>query len=60
MNIGIHYPQFTERCITLGETLGVYRDWKVAKGCTSAYSPNRIAAGIKKKSVLSQEQGCPA
>ena len=43
--IGIRYPQFTERCITLGETLGVYRDLKVSKGCTSAYAPNWIAAG---------------
>jgi len=47
--IGIRYPQFTERCITLGETLGVYRDLKVSKGCTSAYAPNWIAAGIKKR-----------
>ena len=47
--IGIHYPQFTERCITLAETLGVYRDLKVSKGCTSAYAPNWIAAGIKKR-----------
>lgn len=44
--IGIRYPQFTERCITLGETLGVYRDLKVSKGCTSAYAPNWIAKGI--------------
>lgn len=47
--IGISYPQFTERCIALGEKLGVYKDMKVAKGCTSAYAPNWIAAGIKKK-----------
>ncbi|AFL99997.1 MULTISPECIES: DNA alkylation repair protein [Desulfitobacterium] len=47
--IGIGYPQFTERCIALGETLGVYRDLKVAKGCTSAYAPNWIAAGVKKR-----------
>jgi len=46
--IGIRHPQFTERCITLGEILGVYRDLKVPKGCTSAYAPNWIAAGIKK------------
>ncbi|SHO51377.1 DNA alkylation repair protein [Anaerocolumna xylanovorans] len=47
--VGICYPQFTERCITLGETLGVYRDLKVPKGCTSAYAPNWIAAVIKKR-----------
>lgn len=47
--IGISYPQFTERCINLGETLGVYRDLKVPKGCTSAYAPNWIEAVIKKR-----------
>ena len=47
--IGICYPQFTERCIALGEALGVYRDLKVPKGCTSAYAPNWINAVIKKK-----------
>lgn len=47
--IGISYPEFTERCINLGETLGVYKDLKVAKGCTSAYAPNWIAAGIAKR-----------
>lgn len=47
--IGINYPQFTERCIALGEALGVYRDLKVSKGCTSAYAPNWIAAGIRKR-----------
>lgn len=47
--IGISYPQFTERCITLGETLGVYQDLKVSKGCTSAYAPSWIAVGIRKR-----------
>lgn len=47
--IGITYPQFTEICISIGETLGVYKDLKVAKGCTSAYAPNWIAAGIAKR-----------
>ena len=47
--IGYTYPHFTQRCIALGETLGVYRDLKVSKGCTSAYAPNWIAAILKKK-----------
>ena len=47
--IGIRYPEFTQRCVALGETLGVYRDLKVSKGCTSAYAPNWIAAGIRKR-----------
>lgn len=47
--IGISYPEFTERCINLGETLGVYKDLKVAKGCTSAYAPNWINAVVAKQ-----------
>ncbi|WP_300382803.1 DNA alkylation repair protein [Clostridium sp.] len=47
--IGIEYPEFTEGCITLGETLGVYKDLKVAKGCTSAYAPSWIPVGVAKR-----------
>ncbi|WP_099469437.1 DNA alkylation repair protein [Konateibacter massiliensis] len=47
--IGIRNPKFTERCISLGEELGVYRELKVSKGCTSAYAPNWITAVIKKR-----------
>lgn len=47
--IGIDYPEFKDRCITLGETLGVYKDLKVSKGCTSAYAPNWINAVTAKR-----------
>lgn len=47
--IGIHYPEFTQRCIRLGEDLGVYREMKVSKGCTSAYAPEWIAAGMRNR-----------
>jgi 3-methyladenine DNA glycosylase AlkD len=47
--IGIDYSQFTDKCIIIGETLGVYKDLKVAKGCTSAYAPNWIAAVTAKR-----------
>lgn len=46
--IGIGYPEFTDRCINIGETLGVCRDWKVVNGCISAYAQNWIVAGIAK------------
>lgn len=46
--IGINYPAFTNRCIDLGETLGVYKDLKVPKGCTSAYAPIWISTVVKK------------
>jgi 3-methyladenine DNA glycosylase AlkD len=45
--IGIRYEAFTERCVAIGERLGVYKDQKVPKGCTSAYAPDWIAAGIR-------------
>lgn len=47
--IGICYPGYTEECMLLGERLGVYRDMKVPKGCTSAYAPNWITAVVNKK-----------
>ena len=37
--IGIHFPQHRERAIAIGETLGVYRDYPVSKGCTSPFAP---------------------
>ncbi|HEY8444950.1 MAG TPA: hypothetical protein VIK94_02350 [Bacilli bacterium] len=37
--IGIAYDEYTSSCIAIGEALGVYRDLKVAKGCTSSYAP---------------------
>ncbi len=47
--IGIHNDAWTERCLALGERLGVYRDLKVPKGCTSAYAPEWIRVGRAKK-----------
>lgn len=44
--IGIRLPDYTARCLALGEQLGAYADMKVAKGCTSAYAPAWIPAGI--------------
>jgi 3-methyladenine DNA glycosylase AlkD len=37
--IGIHVPKLRRRAIPIGETLGVYRDYPVAKGCTSPFAP---------------------
>lgn len=43
----IRYEAFTDRCVEIGERLSVYKDQKVPKGCTSAYAPEWIAAGIR-------------
>jgi 3-methyladenine DNA glycosylase AlkD len=37
--IGIHFPQHRKRAIEIGETLGIYRDYPVSKGCTSPFAP---------------------
>ncbi len=37
--IGIHFSKLRRRAITTGETLGIYRDYPVSKGCTSPFAP---------------------
>lgn len=46
--IGIHYDEYTDECMQLGETLGLYKDLKVSKGCSSPYAPNWITVLRKK------------
>lgn len=46
--IGIRHDRYTNRCIAIGEKLGVYRDMKVSKGCTSAFAPIWISVVRKK------------
>ena len=37
--IGIHFPKHRKLAIAIGETLGIYRDYPVSKGCTSPFAP---------------------
>ncbi len=37
--IGIHFPEHRKRALTIGERLGIYRDYPVSKGCTSPFAP---------------------
>jgi 3-methyladenine DNA glycosylase AlkD len=37
--IGIHFAKHRKRAISIGETLGIYRDYPVSKGCTSPFAP---------------------
>lgn len=37
--IGIHFSKLRKRAIATGETLGIYRDYPVSKGCTSPFAP---------------------
>jgi len=37
--IGIHFPEHRKRALAIGESLGIYRDYPVSKGCTSPFAP---------------------
>ena len=37
--IGIHFPKLRKRAVAIGEKLGIYRDYRVSKGCTSPFAP---------------------
>ena len=47
--IGIHFPQLRQRALAIGETLGIYRDFPVSKGCTSPFAPIWITAMVSRK-----------
>ena len=38
-NIGIRFPEYRKRALSIGEKLGIYRDYPVSKGCTSPFAP---------------------
>lgn len=37
--VGINFPEHRARAISIGEKLGIYRDYPVSKGCTSPFAP---------------------
>ncbi len=39
VEIGIHFSEHRERAISIGEKLGIFRDYPVSKGCTSPFAP---------------------
>jgi 3-methyladenine DNA glycosylase AlkD len=49
--IGIHHPKYRERAISIGEKLGVYRDYPVSKGCTSPFAPIWIKEIVSRKEI---------
>lgn len=49
VELAVHFPDYTERCIRLGERLGRWDDRPVPKGCTSSYAPEWIAAVLRRK-----------
>ncbi|MCK7554062.1 DNA alkylation repair protein [Chitinophaga sedimenti] len=49
--IGIYDKQYRNRCITLGEKTGLYKDDKVSKGCTPNYLPAFIKIESSKRNL---------
>jgi 3-methyladenine DNA glycosylase AlkD len=47
--IGIHFPKLRKRALVIGETLGIYRDYPVSKGCTSPFAPIWINAMVSRQ-----------
>ncbi|QQS48491.1 MAG: DNA alkylation repair protein [Acidobacteriota bacterium] len=47
--IGIHFPSHRKRAIAIGETLGIYRDYPVSKGCTSPFAPIWINEMVRRQ-----------
>jgi 3-methyladenine DNA glycosylase AlkD len=47
--IGIHFPKLRKRAIAIGEKLGIYRDYRVSKGCTSPFAPIWINEMVRRQ-----------
>jgi 3-methyladenine DNA glycosylase AlkD len=50
--IGIHFPKLRKRAISIGETLGIYRDYPVSKGCTSPFAPIWINEMVRRSQTV--------
>jgi 3-methyladenine DNA glycosylase AlkD len=47
--IGIHFPEYRNHAIAIGEKLGIYRDYPVSKGCTSPFAPIWINEMVRRQ-----------
>jgi 3-methyladenine DNA glycosylase AlkD len=47
--IGINFPNHRKRAIEIGESLGVYRDYPVSRGCTSPFAPLWINEMVRRQ-----------
>ena len=48
--IGIHFAEHRKRALAIGESLGIYRDYPVSKGCTSPFAPIWISEMVSRAS----------
>ena len=51
--IGINFPEFRDRAISIGNKLEIYRDFPVSKGCTSPFAPIWINEVVRRQECLS-------
>ena len=49
--IGIYEKDYRQKCITIGERFGLYKDQKVPKGCTPNYLPEFIRIETEKRGL---------
>jgi 3-methyladenine DNA glycosylase AlkD len=47
--IGIRYPEHRDRVIRIGETVGLYKDWPLSKGCIPPYVPVWVRAIVERQ-----------
>ena len=47
--IGIEHASHRKRAIAIGETIGLYRDWPVSKGCIIPYVPVWVEEMVKRQ-----------
>jgi 3-methyladenine DNA glycosylase AlkD len=47
--IGINSPALRRRALAIGESLGIYRDYPVSKGCTSPFAPIWIREMLRRQ-----------
>ncbi len=48
--VGVHHSKHCRRALTIGEGLGIDRDFPVSKGCTSPFAPIWINAMVSRQS----------
>lgn len=47
--IGIHHAKLRKRAIAIGETIGLYKDWPMSKGCIIPYVPVWVNEMVKRQ-----------
>jgi 3-methyladenine DNA glycosylase AlkD len=54
--IGIYHARHRKRAITIGEALGVYRDYPVSRGCTSPFAPIWIQEMVRRAAAAAGDR----